>query len=122
MGRENGRVLVLGLTFKENVPDLRNTKVIDIIGALRDRGHRVDVHDPHADAAEAKSLYDLELLPGLDGAEGYDAVIGAVQHDVYRKFDAADLVRLAVVDGVVADIKGMWRGLTLPDGLRRWQL
>ena len=122
MGRENGRVLVLGLTFKENVPDLRNTKVIDVIGALRDRGHRVDVHDPHADAAEAKSLYGLELLPGLDGAEGYDAVIGAVQHDVYRKFDAADLVRLVVVDGVVADIKGMWRGLTLPDGLRRWQL
>ncbi len=122
MGRENGRVLVLGLTFKENVPDLRNTKVIDVIGALRDRGHRVDVHDPHADAAEAKSLYGLELLPGLDGAEGYDAVIGAVQHDVYRKFDAADLVRLVVVDGVVADIKGMWRALTLPDGLRRWQL
>lgn len=122
MGRENGRVLVLGLTFKENVPDLRNTKVIDIVSALTGLGHRVDVHDPHADAVEAKALYGLDLLPGLDGAAGYDAVIGAVQHDEYKHFDTADLVRLAAADGVVADIKGMWRGLALPDGLRRWQL
>jgi UDP-N-acetyl-D-galactosamine dehydrogenase len=122
MDRQNGRILVLGLTFKENVPDLRNTKVIDVISALTDRGHRVDVHDPHADAAEAKTLYGLELLAGLDGAKGYDAVIGAVQHDVYRNFDAADLVGLAAANGVVADIKGMWRGVALPDGIRRWQL
>jgi len=122
MDRENGRILVLGLTFKENVPDLRNTKVIDVIRALTGRGHRVDVHDPHADAAEAKALYSLELLPGLDGAEGYDAVIGTVQHDEYQRFGAADLVRLAAADGVVADIKGMWRGVALPDGIRRWQL
>lgn len=122
MDRENGRVLVLGLTFKENVPDLRNTKVIDVISALTGRGHRVDVHDPHADAAEAKTLYGLELLAKLDGAEGYDAVIGAVQHDVYNNFGAADLVRLVAADGVIADIKGMWRGVALPDGIRRWHL
>lgn len=122
MERENGRVLVLGLTFKENVPDLRNTKVIDVIGALTGQGHRVDVHDPHADAAEAKTLYGLELLAELDGAKGYDAVIGAVQHDEYKNFEAGDLVRLAAADGVIADIKGMWRGLALPDGIRRWQL
>ena len=122
LDRKNGRVLVLGLTFKENVPDLRNTKVIDVIRALAGQGHRIDVHDPHADGAEAKALYGLELLPELDGAEGYDAVIGAVQHDEYRQFAAADLVRLVASDGVVADIKGMWRGLTLPPEVRRWQL
>ena len=122
MGRKNGRVLVLGLTFKENVPDLRNTKVIDVISGLTSRGHRVDVHDPQADANEAKALYGLDLLPGLDGAEGYDAVIGAVQHDEYRHFEAADLIRFAAPEGVVADIKGMWRDMALPPELRRWQL
>src|SRR5690606_394791 len=75
------RVLVLGLTFKENVPDLRNTKVVDIVAALAARGHRVEVCDPLADPDEARALYGLELLgaPPEDG--GYDCVIGAVPHD-----------------------------------------
>jgi UDP-N-acetyl-D-galactosamine dehydrogenase len=72
MPRRGGRVLVLGLTFKENVPDLRNSKVIDVVTALVERGHRVDVHDPHADADEAKAEYGIDLLPSLDGTSGYD--------------------------------------------------
>ena len=117
-----GRVLVLGLTFKENVPDLRNSKVIDIITALRDQGCEVDVHDPHADIAEAKSHYGLDLLDSLDNASGYDAVVGAVQHSEYLAFSGEDLKRLLAADGLVADVKGMWRRVPLSGGVRRWQL
>ncbi|MGR3342133.1 MAG: nucleotide sugar dehydrogenase, partial [Paracoccaceae bacterium] len=118
----SGRVLVLGLTFKENVPDLRNTKVIDVITALIERGHFVDVHDPHADANEAKAIYGIDLLPSLEGISDYDAVVGAVRHREYEDFESADLVRLAAVDAVIGDIKGMWRTLSLQPRLRRWQL
>ncbi|MEK9660344.1 MAG: nucleotide sugar dehydrogenase [Alphaproteobacteria bacterium] len=117
-----GRVLVLGLTFKENVPDLRNSKVIDIITALRDIGCTVDVHDPHADPAEARDHYGLDLLGDLAGAGGYDAVVGAVQHREYLAFSAEDLARLLTANGLVADVKGMWRRMPLTGGLRRWQL
>ena len=116
------RVLILGLTFKENVPDLRNSRVIDIINALVGRGFTVDVHDAFADAAEAKHEYNVNLMDSLDGASGYDCVVGAVSHDVYANYGEADFARLAADDGVIADVKGMWRDLELPAGYRRWQL
>jgi UDP-N-acetyl-D-galactosamine dehydrogenase len=116
------RVLVLGLTFKENVPDLRNTRVVDIVSRLTGTGHRVDVHDPHADRAEADQFYGIELLPSLDDASGYDAVIGAVPHAEYAALEAGLLASLLADGGVLADIKGMWRGVELPEGYRRWQL
>ncbi len=122
MPRRGGRVLVLGLTFKENVPDLRNSKVIDVISALVERGHRVDVHDPHANAQDAKTLYGIDLLTSLDGAGDYDAVVGAVRHREFEAFEAADLLRLGVADAVIADVKGMWRDLALPPEMIRWQL
>jgi UDP-N-acetyl-D-galactosamine dehydrogenase len=112
------RTLVLGLTFKENLPDLRNSKVVDLIEGLRGRGHSVDVHDPHADAAEAKSAYDLSLLPTLPNGAAYDCLVGAVPHAAYREFAFAGVVKPG---GLVADIKGMWRDTALPEGLRRWQ-
>jgi len=120
------RTLVLGLTFKENMPDLRNTKVIDLVQRLKKRGHRVDVHDERADPAAALEEYGIELLadlPAGDGAgEPYDCLIGAVAHDRYRGFTAADFARLLRPGGLVADIKGMWRATVLPEGLGRWQL
>ncbi|HUT48630.1 MAG TPA: nucleotide sugar dehydrogenase [Alphaproteobacteria bacterium] len=121
LGR-TGRILVLGLTFKENVPDLRNSKVADLIGGLAARGHAVTVADPLADITEAQALYGVALLRTLDGAEHFDAVVGAVPHDAYAQMSAADLAGLLVADGLVADIKGMWRRLTLPGDLRRWAL
>ena len=117
-----GRVLVLGLTFKENVPDLRNSKVSDVIDGLVRRGHKVDVHDAYADGGEARDLYDITLLPDLQSLTGYDALVGAVPHDVYGQMAAPDLARLLTPHGLVADIKGMWRQLVLPEGLRRWTL
>lgn len=118
----NARVLVLGLTFKENVPDLRNSRVVDIISSLRDLGHVVDVHDPHADSHEAEQFFGVELLPSLANGGAYEAVIGAVNHHEYRALDISALTDLLVDGGLLADVKGMWRGLELPDTYRRWQL
>jgi UDP-N-acetyl-D-glucosamine/UDP-N-acetyl-D-galactosamine dehydrogenase len=118
------RSLVLGLTFKENLPDLRNSKVVDLIQGLQARGHDVAVHDPRADAAEAKLAYGIDLLADLfaipDG--GYDCLIGAVAHDQYRELPEADLARLVKPRGLIADIKAIWRGRVLPSGRRHWQL
>jgi UDP-N-acetyl-D-galactosamine dehydrogenase len=116
------RILVLGLTFKENVPDLRNSKVASLVNRLRDHGYRVDIHDPLADAAEAAGLYGISLRPTLEAADPYDCIVGAVPHAAYRTLTAEELTRLVRPGGLVADIKGIWRALTLPDGYRRWVL
>jgi UDP-N-acetyl-D-galactosamine dehydrogenase len=115
------RILVLGLTFKENIPDLRNSKVADLIASLRDAGHTIEVHDAHADPAEARAIYGLMLAPPLSTLAGYDALVGAVSHDEYRALAAGDFARLVKPGGLVADVKGMWRKLELP-GLERWEL
>jgi len=118
--------LVLGLTFKENLPDLRNTRVVDLVQRLKKRGHRVDVHDLRADVDTAREHYGIELLPALPKAKpgegAYDCLIGAVAHDAYASFTTEDFAHLVRPGGLVADIKGMWRHTPLPDGLGRWQL
>lgn len=118
----SGRILVLGLTFKENVPDLRNSKVAMLVERLGGHGHRVDVHDPYADPAEAAAHYGIELRPSLDVQEPYDCVVGAVAHAPYQGFGAEALARLVRPGGLVADVKGMWRDLRLPEGYGRWTL
>ena len=86
----SARVLVLGLTFKENCPDIRNSRVIDVIEELRDFGCRVDVYDPWADEAEVKREYSLTPLKSFDEAD-YDCVVIAVAHDKFKglKFSKA---------------------------------
>ena len=116
------RVLLLGLTFKENVPDLRNSKVIDVINGLRQRGHTVDVHDPFADPAEARHEYGETLMPSLEEARGYDCLVAAVPHDAYANFTAENFTELVRPSGLVADLKGLWRGVELPQGMRLWRL
>jgi len=117
-----GRILVLGLTFKENVPDLRNSKVVDLVTALRGRGHTVEVHDPLADVDEAAAHYGLTLLPSLDSDEPYACVVGAVSHDAFREMDAQALAGLLAPGGLLADLKGLWPDLVPPPGMRLWQL
>lgn len=116
------RILVLGLTFKEDVPDLRNSKVIDVIRKLQALGHTVEIHDPHADPEEARHEYGVELLPSLDGLSGYDCAIGAVPHQPYTAFSAESFEVLVKKGGLIADIKGMWRNVRIPDGMRMWCL
>ncbi|HYM01791.1 MAG TPA: nucleotide sugar dehydrogenase, partial [Stellaceae bacterium] len=119
---KKSRILVLGLTFKENVPDLRNSKVVDIITELRRLGHEVVVHDPMADAEEAHEHYGITLATALGDIGTFDAVIGAVSHADYSNFTAPMLERLVNPGGLVADVKAMWRNLELSPSIRRWEL
>lgn len=116
------RILVLGLTFKEQVPDLRNSKVVDIIAGLRESGHDVVVHDPLADPEEALEHYGIGMARSLEALGAADAVIGAVCHSDYVNFSPCTFERLLKPGGLVADIKGMWRRVQLPAGIRRWEL
>ena len=101
------RVLVLGLTFKENCPDLRNTRVIDVIRELEDFGCKVDVADAGADPGEAFAEYGLELVDFSD-RDRYDAVILAVPHREYNGFTAADFRSRMTGSGVLFDLKGVF--------------
>ena len=118
-GGKAGTVLVLGLTFKENVPDLRNSRTIDVIRQLEALGHAVSVADPLADAEGAKREYGL-VLKSVDSG-GYDLVLGTVGHREYREMDAAQLTALLAERGTLADLKGIWREVELP-GVDRWSL
>ena len=106
-GNKPSRVLILGLTFKENVPDLRNSKVVDVIHRLEWLGHTISVHDPIADPAEAKHEYGIELDAGAL-SRSFDVIVGAVPHDEYRQLDQAKLLALLPPHGLVADLKRIW--------------
>lgn len=97
------KVLVLGFTFKENCPDVRNTKVIDIVHNLEEYNAEVTVHDPWADPAIAKHEYDIELHNNIP-TDQYDAVILAVSHD---KFNDLDIAKITSGNRVVYDVKGV---------------
>ena len=98
---DGARTLVLGVTFKENCPDIRNSRVIDVISELSDFGCAVEVYDPWADAAEVKHEYGLTLVEKPSGK--YDAVVLAVAH---KEFAAIDIDALKNENSVVYDIKG----------------
>lgn len=101
------RVLVLGLTFKENCPDLRNTRVVDMVRELESYGASVDVHDPWADTEEAQGAYNLALLPEVEANGSYAAVVLAVAHEQFKPGGAYDMDALTMDNGVVYDIKGV---------------
>lgn len=106
----DARVLVMGMTFKEDVSDIRNSKVIDVIQELESFSVKVDVIDPHAEAQEVQEQYDLQLK---DKAEenGYDAVIIAVNHKEYQNYTEDHFKALMKDDkGVLVDIRGSYRG------------
>ena len=115
-----GRALVLGLTFKENVPDLRNSRTVDLVRRLQWLGHDVAVADPLADRDEVGREYGLELTE-LDGAR-YDLVVGAVPHREYRDLSDERIAALVAAGGTLADLKGMWRDRTIAPGIDRWSL
>jgi len=119
-GSKAGSVLVLGLTFKENVPDLRNSRTIDVINRLKWLGHSVDVVDPVADPADIEHEYGIKVAD--QAGRKYDLVIGAVAHREYRDFTPDRLEALLGDGGTLADLRGMWRHLSLSPGIDRWTL
>jgi UDP-N-acetyl-D-galactosamine dehydrogenase len=101
---DGARVLILGLTFKENCPDLRNTRVIDVIAELRDYGVQVDVHDPWVDPENAFAQYGIAMISKLQ-PESYDGVIIAVAHDKFADWGAREIRKLGKADHVLYDLK-----------------
>jgi UDP-N-acetyl-D-galactosamine dehydrogenase len=101
----NSNVLLLGVTFKENCPDIRNTRVVDIVDELQDFGCNVDIYDPWADQKEVKREYGIETMEAdVDiYAKTYDAVILAVSHDQFLTLDYKKLVNGN--NAVIFDIK-----------------
>jgi UDP-N-acetyl-D-galactosamine dehydrogenase len=100
---QGARVLVLGLTFKENCPDLRNTRVIDVITELKDYGLTIDVHDPWADAACAQHEYGLELT--APPSHTYDAIVLAVAHREFKALGAPAIHAYGKTPHVLYDLK-----------------
>jgi len=101
------RVLVMGATFKENVSDIRNSKVADVIDELKEFGVHVDVVDPHASPGEIREEYGFELSPSIQGP--YHAVIVAVNHQEYVKLDEPYFESITHAGAIFADLKGIFR-------------
>jgi UDP-N-acetyl-D-galactosamine dehydrogenase len=95
-------VLILGITFKENCPDCRNTKVVDIANELEDFGCNVDIYDPWASAEIVKQEYGKELIPVIDPDKQYEAVIACVSHNQFKTFDFAKYKNM---NAVIFDVK-----------------
>ncbi|MBS0457767.1 MAG: Vi polysaccharide biosynthesis UDP-N-acetylglucosamine C-6 dehydrogenase TviB [Proteobacteria bacterium] len=104
---KGSRVLVLGFTFKENCPDIRNTRVVDLVQELASYGACVDIHDPWANAHEVKAEYGLDLLATEPVPGTYDAVVVAVAHDQFKAGGSARVRALANGRAVLYDIKGI---------------
>jgi UDP-N-acetyl-D-glucosamine/UDP-N-acetyl-D-galactosamine dehydrogenase len=101
-------VLVMGATFKEDVSDIRNSKVADVIKELKSYGVTVKVVDPHASSEELVHEYGFGLEPAIE--KNYDAVIVAVNHQDYKKLDENYFNSILSKDGILVDIKGMYKG------------
>ena len=115
-------VSMLGLTFKENCPDLRNSKVIDIIRELQEYGIKVQVHDPLADPDEALREYGIPLVR-LEDMQPAPALISAVAHETYKNWSSNELSPLLSENPVLIDVKGSFDAAELQGaGIRVWQL
>lgn len=101
---KNAKILVLGITFKENCPDVRNTKAVDILATLKTYGTALTVFDPWASPEEVKHEYGWESVQQLDATTRYDAVVLAVSH---HEFMALDLKKLTKENAVIYDVKGI---------------
>ncbi|MDF7812702.1 nucleotide sugar dehydrogenase [Hymenobacter sp. YC55] len=104
------RVLVMGATFKENVEDIRNSKVADVIQELRNFSVNVDIVDPHASSDELHHEYGFRLTPATEVRDDYDGVIVAVSHQPYTTKDEAYFKSITSDNAVLVDIKGLFRG------------
>jgi UDP-N-acetyl-D-glucosamine/UDP-N-acetyl-D-galactosamine dehydrogenase len=117
------KVIVLGLTFKENCPDLRNSKVADVIRELKELGCEISVHDPIADSAEAEHHYGVSLTPWDELPPQADAVVAAVPHRSYLSMPLPELLSRLKRKGVFIDVKSAFDRTAITEaGFRMWRL
>jgi UDP-N-acetyl-D-galactosamine dehydrogenase len=118
---KHAKVGILGLTFKENVPDLRNSRVPDILHELRQFGIDPIITDPLADGPEAQHEYGLSLT-SIDQFKDLDAIVFAVSHNEFKQYTGARLRELVHANGIVIDVKSMIDPKDVPAGLEYWCL
>ena len=104
----NSRILVMGLSFKEDCPDLRNSRVVDVIEELQSYNATVEIHDPWVDADEAHEEYGVTMLRGAPDTGAYDAVVIAVGHRAYKDMGVEAIRAFGKPDAVLYDIKGIF--------------
>ncbi len=114
------RVLVLGITFKENVADIRNSKVAALVTELKEFSVTVDVADPYASPDEVRHEYCIELTPTI--SDDYDAVVVAVAHDQYRTYDSAFFKKTTRERPVLMDLKAMYEPKDIDPDIQYWRL
>jgi UDP-N-acetyl-D-galactosamine dehydrogenase len=102
------RILILGLAFKENCADLRNTRVIELAQRFREYRAQVDIHDPWVDPETAKREYGVDVITSEPAADRYDAVVLAVAHDQYRTLGAEGARRYGRGNALLYDIKSLY--------------
>lgn len=120
---KDARIILLGMTFKENCPDLRNSKVADVVHELRDFGCEVYVHDPLADRTEGLHEYGIELTDWENLPDQADAIIAAVSHDHYLQMPLTELAAHLKHGGVFIDIKSAYDPAALTQaGIQHWRL
>ena len=105
---KKSKILIMGMTFKEDCKDIRNTKVVDIYGYFNKKGAITDIYDPWVDSKEAERLYQLKTLRSLPKKEKYDAIIVAVAHKQFKKLNIKRLKSLLKRNGVIYDVKSVY--------------
>ena len=105
---KDSNILILGLTFKEDCPDIRNTRVVDIIRELKDSGSNIDVYDPWIDSNENFRM----ITDPLKADKKYDAVVVAVSHKQFKTYTSDDYSRLSKDNKVIIDIKNIVKNPT----------
>lgn len=118
---KNANVLVLGLTFKEDCPDLRNSKVVDIIEGLKSYGMNVTIFDPVADKEEAKREYGLEILNKLENVGKFDVIIGAVKHKEFKELSIESLYK-ENQEKILLDLKGIFNKKEIEEEYKYWRM
>ncbi|MCK5512420.1 MAG: nucleotide sugar dehydrogenase [Thermodesulfovibrionia bacterium] len=120
---KNSKILILGLTFKENISDVRNTRVIDIYNELKEYGLDVFVHDPHADRKNVFKKLGISLVQKPENQKPFDGIILAVRHDEYTKYTLGHLKKLCNGNPVLIDVKALYQSnKAIKAGFHYWRL
>ena len=111
------KILVLGVTFKENVSDIRNSKVIDVIQELQNYNIKIEIYDPYVDKNELSNKYGLQTVESI--GTDYDGIIAAVKHDTFKDYSTQKLIDMSTDEGILIDIKSMYSKFS---GMTYWSL